>query len=55
MIIKLIHGSETHLKYVGFLIRLSEQKKFMKPLILQLLQGILKSLINKKLSHDILC
>ena len=36
MIIKSIHVGETDLKHIGTLIRLSEQKQFMKSLRLEL-------------------
>ena len=55
MIIKLIHFGQTDLKHVGCLIRLPEEKSFLRFLKLKLLGDILELPTNRKLSFDLLC
>lgn len=55
MIIKLIHFGQTDLKHVGCLIRLPEEKSFLRFLKLKLLGDILELPTNVKLSFDLLC
>ena len=50
----MIHISGNYLKHVGFLIRLYEEKEFVKSWKVDLLEDILKSLINRKLSYYLL-
>ena len=55
MIIKSIHVGEADLKHVvGCLIRLSEEKEFLKSLWLELFRDRLKLWTNRKLSYDLL-
>ena len=53
MIIKSVHLGKTNLKHVSYLIRLSEEREFIKYLNLELLRDILKSPTNRKLSYDL--
>ena len=52
MIIKSIHAGETDLTHVGVLIRLSEEKQFIKYLWLELLGDILKPLAVQRCSEE---
>ena len=53
MIIKLIHVGEADLKHVGCLIRLFEEREFMKSLRLEFLGDRLKSPTIRKLSYGL--
>ena len=48
-----MHVEETDLKHVRCLIRLSEEKQFMKSLIFELFGDTLKSPINRKLEKNL--